>query len=135
MTQQMEKLETSSKVERHFPQRGRTGYARERKETQLGQSCKESSKRETEIYAVPEGMAQDAKVEDGDKSRLTKALKQLRKDREEESAARELLEEMRQKRGRGTCESLGIGADIVPGARGIHVLMGPRNEKTTQPQQ
>ena len=36
-------------------------------------------------------MAEDAKVEDDDKSRLRKALKQLRKDREEERAAQELL--------------------------------------------
>ena len=41
-------------------------------------------------------MADDAKVEDGDKGRLRKALKQLRKDREEKSAARELLEEVQQ---------------------------------------
>ena len=30
---------------------------------------KESSKRETEIFAKSEGMAEDAKVDDGDKSR------------------------------------------------------------------
>ena len=45
-------------------------------------SCKESSKRETEIYAISEGMAEDVKVDDGDKSRLSGALKQLRKDSE-----------------------------------------------------
>ena len=41
-------------------------------------------------------MAEDARVEDGDMSRLGKALKQLRKDRDEENATRELLEEMQQ---------------------------------------
>ena len=51
---------------------------------------------ETEIFAISEGMAEDAKVDDGDRSRLMRALKELRKDREEERAARELLEEMQQ---------------------------------------
>ena len=42
-------------------------------------------------------MTENEKAEDGDKSRLRKALKQLRKDKEEEKgAARELLEEMQQ---------------------------------------
>ena len=52
--------------------------------------------KETEVFAMSEGMAEDAKVDDGASSRLRRALKQLRKDREEERAARELLEEMQQ---------------------------------------
>ena len=41
-------------------------------------------------------MADDAKVEDGDKGRLRKILKQLRKERDEENEARSLLEEKQQ---------------------------------------
>ena len=48
-------------------------------------SCKESSKCETEIYIVSERMADDDKVEDCDKGRLRKTLKQLRKERDEEN--------------------------------------------------
>ena len=44
----------------------------------------------------PDSVAADAKVDDGCRSRLRRALKQLRKDREEERTARELLEEMQQ---------------------------------------
>ena len=36
LTRQVEKLDTSSKMERDFPQRGRTGYIDERKEKHLG---------------------------------------------------------------------------------------------------
>ena len=39
-------------------------------------------------------MAEDAKVDDGIRTRLKRALKKLRKDREVERAARELQEEM-----------------------------------------
>ena len=41
-------------------------------------------------------MAEDAKVDDGTRTRIKKGLKQLRKARDEERAA-ELLEEMQQK--------------------------------------
>ena len=71
-----------------------------------------------------------AKVEDSDKGTLKKTLKQLSKDNEEESAAREPFEEMQQnvtdaqERARETerrlCED--------------HVLMGPRIWKSKQPQ-
>ena len=54
-------------------------------------SCKESAKRETEIYKMSESMADDAKVEDGDKGRLRKTLKKLRKERDEENEARQSL--------------------------------------------
>ena len=53
-------------------------------------------------------MAEDAKVDDGVRTRLRRALKQLRKDREEERAARELLEEMQRNVGEEqerACES------------------------------
>ena len=36
--------------------------------------CKESAQRETEMYALSEAMAQDAKVDDGDKFRLKRSL-------------------------------------------------------------
>ena len=62
------------------------------KESTSIKSCKESSKRETDVYAKSEGVAEEAKVDDGARSRLSSALKQLRKDTEEERAARELLE-------------------------------------------
>ena len=45
---------------------------------------------------MSESMADDAKVEDVDKGRLRKTLKQLRKEREEENAAQQLLEVMQQ---------------------------------------
>ena len=67
--------------------------AKEKKSTWI-KSCKESSKRETEKNAISEGLAEDAKVDDGARSRLRRALKQLRKDKKR--AARELLEEMQQ---------------------------------------
>ena len=63
-------------------------------------------------------MAENANVEDGDKSRLRKALKQLRKDSEEASAARELLEEMQQNVNEAQERaSVRIGAEFVQGAR------------------
>ena len=68
---------------------------KEKKSTWI-KSSKVISKRETEIYAISDGMAEDAKVDDSDRSRLRRALKQLRKDREEERAARKFLEEMQQ---------------------------------------
>ena len=44
-------------------------------------SCKESSKRETAVDAISEGMAEDAKVDDGIRNRINKGLKQLHKAR------------------------------------------------------
>ena len=58
-------------------------------------SCRESSKRETKICALSEGMAEDAKL-DGVRARIKKALKQLSQAREEERAAKELQEEMKE---------------------------------------
>ena len=70
-------------------------FAKEKKSTWI-KRCMESSERETELFTTSEGMAEDAKADDGDKSRLRRALKQVRKDREEERAARQLLKEMQQ---------------------------------------
>ena len=64
---------------------------KEKKSTWV-KSCKENSRTKTEIYAR-EGMAEDVKVDDGARSRLRRGLEQLRKDKEEERAAHELLEE------------------------------------------
>ena len=47
------------------------------------------------MFTMSERMAVDAKVEDGDKGWLRRALKQLRKDSEEERAAREHQKEMK----------------------------------------
>ena len=58
--------------------------------------CKECSKRETEVFAISDGMAEQAKVDDGVRTRLRKALKQFRKAREEERAAKEHQEEMQE---------------------------------------
>ena len=69
---------------------------RERKEKHLDQKLQVQKEKPTYIHAFSEGMAEDAKVDDGARSRLRRALKQLRKDREEERAARELLEGMQQ---------------------------------------
>ena len=99
------------------------------KDKHLGQKLQEELKKEKPKIAVSEGVAEDAKVEDGDNSRLGRALKQLRKDSDEENAARASARNSA-KRGRGTCASVRIGEEFVHGARGIHVFMGPRNWKT-----
>ena len=57
-------------------------------------------------------MAED--VEDGDKSRIKKGLKQLRKAREEIRAAKELQEEMQEHVEKA---SAAIGREFVEGAR------------------
>ena len=88
-------------------------------------------RKEKPKYASSEGIAENANVEDGDKSRLRKALKQLRKDREEESTARELLEEMEQNVNEAQERaSVRIGAEFVQGARGNSCTHG--NEKIWQ---
>ena len=71
-----------------------------------------------------EGMAEDVNVDDGVRTRLRRALKQLRKDTEEEKAAKELREEMQRNVEEGTGASVGIGRESVQRARRIHVLMG-----------
>ena len=66
------------------------------KKSTLMKSCKESSKRDTEMHTMSESVVGDAKVEDGDKGRLRKTLEQLRKERDEENEVRAFLEEMQQ---------------------------------------
>ena len=78
-------------------------------------------------------MADDAKIEDGDNGRLRKTLKLFRKERGEESAARELLDEMQQNVDEAHARVRETERRLCQ-ARGIHVLMGPRNWKTKQPQ-
>ena len=115
----MPKLESSSKVKSDFPQCGGTGYARERKENPLDQKLQGKFEKRNRNIAYIEGMAEDAKVDDGDKSRLRRALKQLRKDREEERPARELLDEA-QERAPESERSFCREVDNV------HVLMGQK---------
>ena len=91
---QMEESETSSKMERDFPQRGGTGCARERKEKHLDRKLLGKLKKKKPKFLLSEGMAEDAKVYDGVRTRLKNAVKQLRKAREKERAAKELQEEM-----------------------------------------
>ena len=59
-------------------------------------SCKESAKRETELYKMLESSTYDAKAEDNARSKLKNTLKQLCKERDAENEARALLEEMQQ---------------------------------------
>ena len=57
-------------------------------------SCKESAKRETEIFKVMGCLADDAKEGGGDRNRIKKTLKHLREEEKEEYEARALLEAM-----------------------------------------
>ena len=61
-----EPTKTSSKVEKRFPKTWKelSTFVKEKKNT-LAKSCKESSKREAEMYTMSGSMADDAKVEDG----------------------------------------------------------------------
>ena len=77
---------------------------------------------------------QKAKFADGIRTKLRRALKQLRKDREEEKSRKRAPGKIATKCGRGTGASVGIGRESVQGARKIHVPMGTRNWKTEQPQ-
>ena len=97
-------------------------------------SCKESAKRETEVFNMVENLADDVKVEDGDRGRVRKTLKQLRKEiiwrkRSSCSPGRNAGN-----RGWGPRRRLGNRAKTVSGARGVHVLMWPRIWKTTEHQ-
>ena len=56
--------------------------------------ARKAQTKETEVFATSEDMAEDAKVVDG--IRIKKGLKQLRKAKEEERAAKELQEEMQE---------------------------------------
>ena len=49
--------------------------------------CRESSRRETEVFATSEDMAEAAKIDNGTRTRIKKGLKQIRKSREEEKTA------------------------------------------------
>ena len=42
-------------------------------------SCRESSMRESEVFAISEGMAEASKIDDGIRTRIKKGLKQFRK--------------------------------------------------------
>ena len=66
------------------------------KKNTWAKSCKESAKRETEIFKLMVSLADDATVEDGDRGRIKKTLKQLRKEENEEYEARALLEAVQQ---------------------------------------
>ena len=80
-------------------------------------SCKEGSKRETVIYTLPESMADEATVEDGDRGRLRKTLKQLRKERDEANEALAFLEEMQQNLDERTPEPLKPNGDCARSLR------------------
>ena len=57
-------------------------------------SCKESAKRESELYKMIEQAAIDERQEHKERSMLEGILKQLQKEREDEYEARALIEEM-----------------------------------------
>ena len=86
----MEESETSSKMERYFHNVEELEVLVKEKKSTWVKICIRAQKRETEVYATSEGMAEDAKVDDGIKTRIKKGFKQLRKAREEERAAKEL---------------------------------------------
>ena len=81
-------------------------------------------KKKAEVHAISEGMTQDAKVYDGVRTRLRRALKQLQKDRKDEKVAKEVQEEMQRNVEEGTGASVRIGRKYV----------GTRSWKTEQPQ-
>ena len=93
-------------------------------------SCKESANRESEKFKKVGSLTDDAKVEDGDRGRIRKTLMQLR---EEEYEACALLEDM-QKNVQEAHARASNQAETVSGARGVHLLMGPRIWKTTEHQ-
>ena len=88
---------------------------KEKKSTWV-KSCKEISKREIEVYAISEGMAEDSKVDDGIRTRIKKGLKQLRNAREER-AARELREEMQEHVEKARERALRLEENLWSGAR------------------
>ena len=59
-------------------------------------SCRESAKRETELYKMIEITAKDEKQEDNERTIIKKTLKQLCEEEDEADEARALLEEMQQ---------------------------------------
>ena len=59
--------------------------------------ARKAQKERPKSMLTSEGMAEDAKVDDGIRTRIKKGLKQLRKAREEEKAAKELQEEVQEK--------------------------------------
>ena len=133
LTRQVEKLEKSSKMKRDLPQRGSTGYACESKEKHLDQNvARKVQKWENEVFAISEGMAEDARVDDGARSRLRRALKQLRKDMEEERATRELLEEIQQNVDEAQERACESDQSLCGELKELHVLVGTRNLKTAQ---
>ena len=87
------------------------------KKSTLVKSCKERSRKKTEVYAISEGMAEDAKVDDGFRTRIKTGLKQLRKARGEERAAEELQVEMQEHVEKGAGASAALGREFVDGAR------------------
>ena len=94
-------------------------------------SCKMSAKRETEIFKIVESLADDAKVEDGDRGRMRETLKQLRKKKTKEKKLEHSWKKCSTTWMRPTPESRNR-AKIVSGDRGVHVLMGPRIWKTAE---
>ena len=71
---------TSGEMERRLSPSGRTGDAGNRQEWNLGESCKKSSKRESDVMVT--------------RAIIEKGFKYLRKIRDEEKGAKELLEEV-----------------------------------------
>ena len=69
-------------------------------------SCKDSAKRESELYKMVELAAIDERQEDKERSMLKDVLKQLQKEREEDDEARALIEEMQQNLGEAHARGL-----------------------------
>ena len=84
-------------------------------------SCRESSKRETEVFAIPEGVAEAAKVDDGTRrTRIKKGLKQLRKARCEKKGCKITPGRSAGEGGKGAGAGAAIARELGEGARWKH---------------
>ena len=76
------------------PEMDVVGTAVKEKSTTWNKSCKESTKRETELFKMVEVAVTDEKQEERERDMIRDLLVELRKRREEEDEARNLIEEM-----------------------------------------
>ena len=80
---------------------------------------------------MAESLADDAKVEDVDRGRLRKTLKQLRKQKDQEKEGCALLEALHHNVDEAHVRASETEQWLHLGARGVHVLVGPRIWKIT----
>ena len=90
----MEESKTSRQVERNLCRDGCRGDHCERETNTWNRSCRESEKRESELYKMVQQADIDERQEHKERSMLKDLLQQLQKEREEQEEARGLIEEM-----------------------------------------